>query len=73
MQQDLATTFEGFIEKKWQDALNVAVAEPAPWGMGRDKLLPSGGAQDRATAVGREMLKITGAVNVVGQEASPRP
>jgi hypothetical protein len=73
MQQDLATTFEGFIEKKWQDALNVAAAELAPWGMGKEKPLPDGGTQDRATTAGRETLKITGAVNVVEQETSPRP
>ncbi len=73
MQQDLATTFEGFIEKKWQDALNVAAAEPAPWGMGREKPPPGGGTQDRAATAGRETLKITGVVNVVEQETSPRP
>jgi hypothetical protein len=31
MQQDVATTFERFVERKWQDALNVAAAEPASW------------------------------------------
>ncbi len=28
MRQDVTTAFEAFIEKKWQDALNVAAAEP---------------------------------------------
>ncbi len=43
MQQDMAMTFERFIEKKWQDALNVAAAEPPSWGMGRERPVPSGG------------------------------
>jgi hypothetical protein len=73
MQQDMAMTFERFVEKKWQDALNVAAEEPASWGMGREKSVPSGGAPDRATTVGRGTLKITGAVNVVEQEALSRP
>jgi hypothetical protein len=43
MQQDVATTFERFVERKWQDALNVAAAEPASWGVEREKPTPSGG------------------------------
>jgi hypothetical protein len=36
MQQDVATAFERIVERKWQDALNVAAAEPASWhGRGR--------------------------------------
>jgi hypothetical protein len=31
MRQDVATAFEGFVERKWQDALNVAAAEPPSW------------------------------------------
>jgi hypothetical protein len=73
MQQDVATTFERFVEKKWQDALNVAAAEPAFWGMGREKSVPSGGAPDRATLAGKGTLKITGAMNVVEQETPSRP
>jgi hypothetical protein len=60
LQQNLATTFEGFIEKKWQDALNVAAAEPIPWGMGREKPMPSGGAPDKTAAIGKGTLKIMG-------------
>jgi hypothetical protein len=72
MQQDMATTFERFIEKKWQDALNVAAAEPMHWSVGREKPTPGGEAPDRATTGGKGVLRITGAVNVVGKEASPR-
>jgi hypothetical protein len=31
LQQDVTTAFEGFVKRKWQDALNVAAAEPASW------------------------------------------
>jgi hypothetical protein len=73
MQQDAATTFERFIERKWQDALNVAAAEPASWNVGREKSGPSGGTQDKTTPASRGALKVTGAVNVIEQKASPRP
>jgi hypothetical protein len=72
MQQDLTSAFERFVERKWQDALNVAAAEPASWSMGREKSSPSGGAQDKAAPISKGMLKVTGAVNVVEQRASPR-
>ncbi len=72
MQQDVATTFERFVERKWQDALNVAAAEPAPWCVEREKPTPSGGPPDRTTPTSRGALKITGAVNVVEQEAPSR-
>jgi hypothetical protein len=32
MQEDLGPMFEKFVERKWQDALNVAAAEPQPGG-----------------------------------------
>jgi hypothetical protein len=73
MQQDAATVFERFIERKWQDALNMAAAEPASWSVGREKSSPSGGAQDKAAPASRGALKVTGAVNVIEQRASPRP
>jgi hypothetical protein len=34
MQLDLTSTFERFVERKWQDALNVAAAEPSSWNTG---------------------------------------
>jgi hypothetical protein len=68
MRQDVATTFERFIERKWQDALNVAAAEPTAWSMGRERLNPSGGILDHTA----QMLRVTGAVNVVEQRAPPR-
>jgi hypothetical protein len=53
MQQDAAATFERFVEKKWQDALNVATAEPASWNVGREKFSPSGGTQEKTAPTRR--------------------
>jgi hypothetical protein len=72
MQQDVATTFERFLERKWQDALNVAAAEPASWRGEGEKATPSGGSLDRTASTGKGTLRITGAVNVVEQEAPSR-
>ncbi len=72
MQQDVATTFERFVERKWQDALNVAAAEPVSWSMGREKFSPNGGTLDRTAPTSKGMLKVTGAVNVVEQRAPSR-
>jgi hypothetical protein len=72
MQEDMASAFKKFVERKWQDALNVAAAEPAAWGVEKEKFSFSRGAQDKAAHAGRGALKVTGAVNVVEQEALPR-
>jgi hypothetical protein len=72
MQQGVATTFERFIERKWQDALNVAAAEPASWCMGREKSVPSGGTLDKTAPTSKGILKVTGAVNVVEQKVPSR-
>ncbi len=71
MQENLTSAFERFVERKWQDALNVAAAEPASWSAGREKPSPSGGAQDRTVPGSKGVLKVTGAVNVVEQEPPP--
>ncbi len=73
MQENLASAFERFVERKWQDALNVAAAEPLSWNAGKEKSSPSRGAQDKATHASNGAPKVTGAVNVVKQEATPRP
>jgi hypothetical protein len=72
MQQDVATVFERFVERKWQDALNVAAAEPASWRGEGEKANPGGGSLDRTAPAGKGMLRITGAVNVVEQKAPSR-
>jgi hypothetical protein len=71
MQQDVAI-FERFVERKWQDALSVAAAEPVSWSMGREKFSPNGGTLDRTASTSKGMLKVTGAVNVVEQRAPSR-
>ncbi len=73
MQQDVATAFEGFIERKWQDALNIAAAEPASWRGEGERANPRVRPLDRAAAVSKGTLKITGAVNVIEQKAPSRP
>jgi hypothetical protein len=72
MQQDMATIFERFVERKWQDALNVAAVEPASWRGDGEKANPSVGSLDRTAATGKGTLRITGAVNVVEQKAPSR-
>jgi hypothetical protein len=72
MQQDVATAFEGFVERKWQDTLNIAAAEPASWRGDGEKGNPGVRPPDRTAASGKGTLKITGAVNVVEQGVSPR-
>jgi hypothetical protein len=72
MQQDVATAFEGFVERKWQDALNIAAAEPTSWRGDGDKANPGVRSLERAAATSKETLRITGAVNVVEQEAPSR-
>jgi hypothetical protein len=72
MQQDVAAAFEGFVETKWQDALNIAAAEPASWRGDGEKANPGARPSNGTAATGKGALKITGAVNVVEQGASPR-
>ncbi len=70
MQEDLASVFEKFVERKWQDALNIAAAEPSPWDKekGSEKTNLGKGAPDRTTPPNRGAPKVSGAVNVVEQE-----
>jgi hypothetical protein len=72
MRQDVATAFEAFIERKWLDALNVAAAEPTTWKGDGEKTTPGVRAPDRAVSSGKGTLRVTGAVNVVGQGNPPR-
>ncbi len=73
MQQDLTLAFESFVERKWQDALNIGAAEPTSWSVGREKSSPGGGIQEKVAPTSKGTLKVTGAVNVIEQRASPRP
>jgi hypothetical protein len=54
VQEDLEVAFERFMERKWQDALNVAAAEPNPGSQrgrkGEGGWQQSGGREDAAGA-----------------------
>jgi hypothetical protein len=73
MREDLGSTFEEFMERKWQDALNVAAAEPLPWSMEKEKITTGKAAMDKAPHTQKGAGKASWAVNVVGQQSPPRP
>ncbi len=72
MQEDLGSAFEGFVEWKWQDALNIAAAEPSPWGTERERTNPGKGPLDKPTHASKGAPKMSGVVNVVNQQTPPR-
>ncbi len=72
MQENLASAFEKFVERKWQDALNIAAPEPPSWGVEREKISSGRGVQDKATYASKGAPRMAGAVNVIEQEAIPR-
>ncbi len=72
MQENLASAFEKFVKRKWQDALNIAAAEPSSWGVEKEKISSSRGAQDNATYASKGVPKVTRAVNVVEQKTTPK-
>jgi hypothetical protein len=71
MQEDLGSAFEEFVERKWQDALNIATAEPLSWGMEREKTNPGKGTIDKTAHTNKGVPKVSGAVNVVSQQSPP--
>jgi hypothetical protein len=73
MDQDTAPAFEEFIEKKWQDALNIAATEPTPWRGDGEKSAKAAHAPERAGGEGQGTLKLTGAVNVIEQGGALGP
>ncbi len=70
--EDLGPAFEGFVERKWQDALNVAAAEPLPWGTEKEKTTAGKVAVDKPSHAHKGAGKASGAVNVVSQQSPPR-
>jgi hypothetical protein len=72
MQEDLGSAFEEFVERKWQDGLNIADAEPSSWGVEKEKANPGKGTLDKTAYVNRGAPKVSGAVNVVCQQTPPR-
>jgi hypothetical protein len=73
MGQDAALAFEEFIERKWQDALNIAATEPVPWRGDGEKGARGPRAPEKASGEGQGTLRLTGAVNVVERGGGSRP
>ncbi len=70
--QDANLAFEEFIERKWVDAINIAATEPAPWKGEGEKAAGKAYVPDRAHGGEKGAMKLTGAVNVVGEGEDPR-
>ncbi len=71
VREDLGAAFESFVERKWQDALNVAAAEPQPWeqeGPKREKGTSSKAAVEKAQQGHKGVAKTVGTANVVTQQ-----
>ncbi len=71
VREDLGAAFERFIERKWQDALNVAAAEPQPWepeGPKREKAVSNKAAVEKAPQGHKGVANTVGAANVVTQQ-----
>jgi hypothetical protein len=71
MQENLGPAFEGFVERKWQDALNIAAAEPSPWGVKRERTNPGKGTSDKPAHTSKGAPKTSRVVNVVSQQTPP--
>jgi hypothetical protein len=72
MRQDATSAFEDFIERKWLDALNIAAMEPTPWRGDGEKAAGGIRVPYKTSGSGRGVLKLTGAVNVIEREGTPR-
>jgi hypothetical protein len=75
IQEDLGPTFEKFVERKWQDALNAAAAEPQPWepeGPRKERTTGTKAAVEKAPHGPKGITKTVGAANVVTQQPTGR-
>jgi hypothetical protein len=71
VREDLGRAFERFVERKWQDALNVAAAKPQPWepeGPKKERMTSSKAAVENAPQGQKGVAKTVGAANVVTQQ-----
>jgi len=73
MGQDANLAFEDFIERKWQDAINIAATEPAAWKGEPEKTTGRAHAPDRVQGGDKGAMRLTGAVNTVEQQEGARP
>ncbi len=69
---ELGSAFEEFVQRKWQDALNIAAEDPQPWGTEREKSNPGKGAVDKTAHGDKGAPRISEAVNMVGQQSPPQ-
>jgi hypothetical protein len=73
MGQDATLAFKEFIERKWLDALNIAATEPAPWREDGEKAAGGTRMPEKASGGGQGAMRLTGAVNMIEREETPRP
>jgi hypothetical protein len=71
LQGDLGPMFERFVERKWQDALNVAAAEPQPWGVEKERGAPLKAGMDRTSQASKGSGKASGAVMWLANSTPP--
>jgi hypothetical protein len=72
IQENLGPTFERFVERKWQDALSVAAAEPQPWeleGKRKEKVTSSKTTAEEVPQGHKGIGKTVGAAIVVTQQS----
>jgi hypothetical protein len=71
VREDLGIAFKRFVARKWQDAPNVAAAEPQPWepeGPKKEKVTIRKAAVEKALQGNKGVAKTVGATNVVTQQ-----
>ncbi len=73
MDQDTALAFEEFIERKWQDALNIAATEPNPRRADGERGAKGAHVPEKTGGEGQGTLRLTGAVNVIERGGDSRP
>jgi hypothetical protein len=76
IREDLGATFERFVERKWQDALNLAAAEPQPWepeGPKKERVTSSKATAGKVPQGHKGIGKTVGAMNVVTQQSPAGP
>jgi hypothetical protein len=71
--QDANLAFEDFIERKWQDAINIAATEPTTWKGEGEKAAGRTHAPDKAHGGDKGAMRLTGAVNTIEQQEGTRP
>ncbi len=71
--QDTALAFEEFIERKWQDVLNIAATEPNPRRADGERGARGAHVPEKTSGEGQGTLRLIGAVNVIERGGIPGP